>query len=381
MKIGYVSRYDARDINYWSGVSTYISKTLEHQGLAVSNLGPLTEKNKFLFQLKQGIYKYFRGEKHLRDYEPRILQNFNEQIRKKLKTAQSDVVFSATASPVAYLDCRQPIVFWADAVFASLIDFYPFFSNLSDESIAEGNAAEKSVLERCSLAIYASDWAAEAAVKFYGVAPEKVKVVPFGANISVERNVEYIRKVINARPSNKCKLLFLGVEWERKGGDLAAEVTRRLNRSGLKTELTVAGCVPPPLDETDREFINVAGFIDKKTFAGRELISKLLRESHFLIVPSRAECFGVVFCEASSFGVPSLSTNVGGIPTAVKNDVNGQTFDIDADADRYCEYISDLFADYSNYKELALSAFHEYETRLNWNVAGKTVKNLLKQCI
>jgi glycosyltransferase involved in cell wall biosynthesis len=98
-------------------------------------------------------------------------------------------------------------------------------------------------------------------------------------------------------------------------------------------------------------------------------------------MPSRAESFGHVFCEASSFGVPSLATNVGGIPTAVRNDANGRTFSKEAGFEEYCAYISDLFSNYSRYKNLALSSFKEYEARLNWSVAGQTVKELLMDLI
>jgi glycosyltransferase involved in cell wall biosynthesis len=79
--------------------------------------------------------------------------------------------------------------------------------------------------------------------------------------------------------------------------------------------------------------------------------------------------------------VPSLATNVGGIPTAVRNDLNGRTFAINADAREYCSYISNLFFNYAQYKDLALSSFNEYESRLNWSVAGRTVKKLFEELI
>jgi hypothetical protein len=43
----------------------------------------------------------------------------------------------------------------------------------------------------------------------------------------------------------------------------------------------------------------------------------------------------------------------------------------------YCEYIYNIFTNYHQYKELALSAFNEYESRLNWRVAGQKVRDLL----
>jgi glycosyltransferase involved in cell wall biosynthesis len=77
-------------------------------------------------------------------------------------------------------------------------------------------------------------------------------------------------------------------------------------------------------------------------------------------------------------GVPCLSTQVGGVPTMIRNGVNGQLFAPDDNIADYCDYITNLFANYADYQNLALAAFHEYESRLNWRVAGRQVKNLLE---
>jgi len=61
--------------------------------------------------------------------------------------------------------------------------------------------------------------------------------------------------------------------------------------------------------------------------------------------------------------------------------LNGKLFDKDAAPIEYCEYIYNAFANYTQYKELALSAFNEYESRLNWRVAGNKVKELLMSIV
>jgi hypothetical protein len=43
-----------------------------------------------------------------------------------------------------------------------------------------------------------------------------------------------------------------------------------------------------------------------------------------------------------------------------------------------CNYITNLFGNYADCQNLALSAFHKYESRLNWQVAGREVKSLLE---
>ena len=57
--------------------------------------------------------------------------------------------------------------------------------------------------------------------------------------------------------------------------------------------------------------------------------------------------------------------------------MNGELFDRDSDPTEYSEYIYDIFTNYNQYKQLALSAFNEYESRLNWRVAGQEVRDLL----
>ncbi|HEY9601122.1 MAG TPA: glycosyltransferase family 4 protein [Allocoleopsis sp.] len=380
MKVAYVTEYDAGDISKWSGTGYYITKSLKNQGLSLDYLGPLVEKYSLLFKGKQGFYRYLMRKRYWRDREPLILRHYAQQVARKLSTLKPDLVLSPGTVPIAHLESDRPVVFWTDATFAGLIDFYAKYSNLCQETIENGHKMEQLALDKCQLAIYSSDWAAKTAIENYQVDPSKVKVVPFGANIECDRVFDDIKTIVDSRPSNQCNLLFLGVEWSRKGGNIAINVAEELNKQGLPTKLTIVGCNPIaelPLPD----FVTTLGFVSKTTEGGLRTIQKLLTEAHFLILPSKAECYGIVFCEANSFGVPCLTTNVGGIPTIIQDDLNGKTFDKEAKVKDYCAYIFNLFSDYSQYKELALSSFKEYQCRLNWSVAGKTVKKLLKELV
>ncbi|MBW4627290.1 MAG: glycosyltransferase [Brasilonema octagenarum HA4186-MV1] len=378
MKLAYVTRHDATNIKAWSGTVYHMVQTLRQQDAKVDYICCLKQKNVLLFQGKQLAYRAFPKKRYLRDREPFILKHYAKQVASKLSQLNCDIVFSEGTIPISYLDCNQPIAFWTDATFAGMVDFYPQFSNLCQETIQSGHAAERSALERCQLAIYSSEWAAKTAIDNYQIDPAKVKIVPFGANIESEQTLDDIKALIDSRPSNQCNLVFLGVDWYRKGGDVALEVARQLNQSGLSTELSVVGCLPI-VDQQLPSYVKVFDFISKSTVEGRKQLDSLLSTAHFLIVPSKAECFGVVFCEANSFGVPCLATNVGGIGTIIKDNVNGKTFSKEASIKEYCDYISNLFVEYSRYKQLALSSFHEYQSRLNWSVAGKSVKMLLAE--
>lgn len=377
MQLAYVTVCNPLDVRPWSGLPYYIRQSLQNQMIPLNHVGPLVNESavKAVCKLKRHYYA-LNQKKYLKDPEPLRLKSYANQIQAKLNNIQADVVLSVTHRPIAYLECQQPTVFWADASFAGLLDFYPQYQNLCSETIRDGHSMEGMILQKCSLGIYASEWAAKTAIENYNVDPSKIKVVPFGANLDNKLTVDEIEAVINLRSEKKCKLLFLGVDWFRKGGDIAFEVAKALNKSGLETELTVVGC-QPVLDEPFPSYLRPLGFVSKATVEGRAKLSNLLAESHFLILPSKAECFGVVFSEASSFGVPSLATNVGGIPSAIQGEINGKLFEQNAEIAEYCNYISNLFSDYKSYKRLAISSFYEYQSRLNWNVSGKIVRRLL----
>ena len=184
--------------------------------------------------------------------------------------------------------------------------------------------------------------------------------------------------LISNRSFNKIKLLFIGVDWQRKGGANAVSVANMLNERGIKTELHLVGC-DPKIDLPD--FVVLHGFISKQSKDGLNKLKRLFLQSHFLIVPSLAEAFGIVFAEASSFGVPSLATNVGGIPSAVRDGINGKLFPLSASPKEYCDFIISTIQSKEKYVALALSSYKEYKERLNWDTSGKILGDLIRDTV
>ena len=384
MKLAYVTTYDSTKLtgsDEWSGTGYYIAQALKSQSIELNYVGPLQDLPclKATRKLKRHYYEFLYHKRYEKNSDRQTLKNYARQVKQKL-TDRDSLVFSATVDPIAYLECDRPMAFWADATFAGIADFYPQYSNLHPDVVEDWHRMERSALERCQLAIYSSDWAAKSAIEYYQADPNKVKVVPFGANISSELDFARVKDAIEARLSNVCKLLFIGVEWLRKGGDVAYAVAKQLNKSGLKTELTVVGC-QPEIKEAIPEYVKPLGFIKKSTPEGKERLNQLILESHFLILPSIADCTPMVFPEANSLGVPCLSTKVGGIPSVIHDGENGKLFAPDADVSEYCNYIQDLFSNYSQYKELAYASFNAYQSRLNWRSAGAKVEQLLSEII
>jgi glycosyltransferase involved in cell wall biosynthesis len=374
MKIGYVTTYDSSDIHNWSGAGFYIRRALMNSGFQTVPVRNLRESHGRVTRAKKYFYGKFLSKNYFKDREPGLLKSYAAQVERKLSAIDYDAVFSPGTVPIAYLRIKKPVFFWADATFAGMTGFYPGYDNLCRETIRNGNRMEQLALSNCRLAIYASEWAAKTAIENYEVDPAKVKVVPLGANIECSRNTADIKRIVSGRTLETCKLLFIGVDWFRKGGDVCVKVAELLNRRGIKTELHIAGCQPPG---NLPDFVKLHGFVSKTTKAGRNLLDRLFRESHFFFMPSKAECYGLVYAEASSFGLPSLAADVGGVSTVVRDGKNGRLFKLEDEPEKYAEYIHQLISSREAYEQLSLSSFQEYTERLNWTVAGKRVRDLI----
>jgi glycosyltransferase involved in cell wall biosynthesis len=370
----YVTTDDPADVRSWSGTYLYIAKALSAHGLELDPLGPLRMKHEFLFKAKEACYRFALRRRHPRDREPAIARSYADQVAPRIRP-KHDLVFAVGTLAIPYLECEQPIAFWSDATWAVMVDFYPVYSNLSTTSLRHGHALEKAALERSALAIYSSDWAARSAVEDYGLEPDRVAVVPFGANMDSQLTDSEADDVVARRSDDVCRLLFIGAEFERKGGRLALDVARRLNDAGLVTQIDVVG--PWPAGTEVPSFARPFGFVDKSSPEGRELLRSLLLEAHFLLLPSRAECSAIVLCEAAAHAVPALASRVGGSPTIVRDGANGMLFDRDAGPDEYAAFVQGVFGSPA-YRALALSSLDESRRRLNWDVAGTRVRELVE---
>lgn len=380
LKIAYISVYDANDVHNWSGLGYYIAKALEKNVGELDYIGNLTTKKFFEYEIKRVANKLLFNKRYDSNITPKVVKSYAEEITRQLEGKKYDLIFCPGTIPVANLKTNTPIVIWTDSCQPGLLDFYDSKDKLSEESFRHGVEIEKLVLDNCALAVFSSEWAASIAINYHKVSSSKVKVIPFGANIDKQYSRDEISNLISHRNKDVCKLLFVGVDWIRKGGEIALKTAEALNEKGLNTELSIVGCEPivkNPLPD----FVKPLGFISKSTEEGRQKLNKLFEESHFLIVPSQAEAYGLVFCEANAFGVPAIATNVGGITTIIRNDINGRTFSPNGAITEYSDYIFNLMVNYSEYKNLALSSYNEFRNRLNWDTAGKSFRVLIEELL
>jgi glycosyltransferase involved in cell wall biosynthesis len=176
---------------------------------------------------------------------------------------------------------------------------HPVFSRMSDRGVAAWETARATVYRRARMCAVASHWTGDSLVADYGVERDRVAVVGFGANhpaSAIERDWSSPR------------FLFIGVDWERKGGPQLLRAFTRLRGLIPQATLDLVGGHPP----VRQDGVTPHGELSKSRASDRELIGGLFARATCLAVPSLIEPFGIVYVEAGSSGIPSIVSGAGG---------------------------------------------------------------------
>lgn len=344
---------------------------------SVEPLGPISLPRflRIVLKISQIFFEFiFKGNYNL---SHSLLRSwyYGKVVNKCLLESHFDLIFAPVAScEIAFLKTKTPIYYLSDSSFDQMLGYYSYFSTLNKISSYEGSQIEGMALSNAKRIIYSSDWASNFVVTHYSVPTSKIRVYPFGANIDNPPSLDDIS--IKLSSITKCNLVFIGLNWIEKGGNIAYDTFIECKRLGLETTLTICGCTPPSF-VIDQAEVEVFPFLDKNIAADYEQFISILTRSHFLLLPTRFECTAIVLCEASAFGLPSLTTETGGLASVIENGINGFRFDLDDQGDLYARYILDLFRTPGKYKQMVYSTRARYDSRLNWDSWGNSMLELI----
>lgn len=382
MRVAFISESAPNDVRAFSGIPYFMSEAIRAQ----------VERMEYVYT------PMFDWDLMLADplAGRTVLQDIGRSASATLKNLSVDVVICQGSSMIPYLDTSNPIVLWHDSTWHSLlqIDFKEF--EYCHPLLRDW---DQSVFDKCALIAFAADWVREVTILNYGVASDKLAVVPFGANVRPPSR-DVIFQAIDDRRETQCQLTFLGVDWMRKGLPVAYSLLKALNRHGIDAVLTVIGGAPGllpaqmpsklgrgPLISADLfsarlrgdRKVEIVGNLDKQDPADLGALHDILSRTHFLVHPAEFECFGVALAEASAFGVPVLGTNRQGLRTIVRESMNGRLFLADRFVADATSAVVSYFQAYDTYGDLARRSLREYETRLNWSVSVGYLLELIGQ--
>jgi glycosyltransferase involved in cell wall biosynthesis len=371
LRIVVVHGTDPNNGNTWSGTPKRIIDVLRGLGHTVATVGPLPPVETCWRNIQRWCYRHVLGKDYLAIRDPSALRT-RARVVSTLVGAQSpfDAVVVLHAADAAILKTAAPLIYIHDATWHELLDFYPRYARrrLAEVTIAGGYALDRLALANCDRAIFSSRWAADSVRRQYGIGDDKLRVHPFGPNLAVIPSEDELRQAIARRGQAPCRVLFVGADWLRKGGDKAVAVAQHLNQRTPPVELQIVGC-DPPADTPG--WVRRFGYLSRENAGAHARLAQLFLEADFFLLPTRADCSPIVLNEAAASGLPVATAAVGAIPEIMGSGSWGVALPPDAGASAYADWIEATRADRNAYERLAWQARREFQERLNWTAFGR----------
>ena len=189
----------------------------------------------------------------------------------------------------------------------------------------------------------------------YQIPQEKVLTVFAGSALKehfVENNEKYASK----------NILFVGVDWERKGGPILIKAFEKVLDKHSDASLTIIGCSPADVSVAN---CNILGKLPQVELA------RYYNNAAVFCLPTLREPFGIVFIEAMLYKLPVVANNIGSIPDMVTNEFNGYL--IDNNIEGYADAICKLFDDPQKARTFGENGFNLANSKFTWNSVGKTI--------
>jgi len=213
--------------------------------------------------------------------------------------------------------------------------------------------------------------------RFYGVDPDRIRVIPNAVDVSKFQPADAgaIRARVRSRhgfTEDDVVLLFVGKEFRRKGLAAVIDALPRLPRSVRL--LVVGGDDARPFHGRAR----AAGVADRVVFAGHSAaVQEEFQAGDVFVFPTMYEAFGLVLLEAAAAGMPVVSTALGVAEEFVKPGRNGAI--IERDGDSIASALSPLVADRELRRRLGDAARADAQAYTSWDAVTRSTLEVYEE--
>jgi glycosyltransferase involved in cell wall biosynthesis len=175
---------------------------------------------------------------------------------------------------------------------------------------------ERDLYARADRNFVSSGFAAESLREDYALPEERLEVVFSGCNVAGEAS--------GAMTRHGRVILFVGVDWERKGGPELVAAFHEIRSAIPDAELWIVGCSPV----LEQPGVRIFGRIPP------EKVAECYQSADVFCLPSRMDPSASVLAEAAAYELPVVATPVGGNIERVLDGVTGYLCEPDALAGR-----------------------------------------------
>jgi len=215
---------------------------------------------------------------------------------------------------------------------------------------------EKTIYQHARLVFTRSSHVTDSVINQYDISPEKVACVYYGANVpsrTAPNPAKYARK----------NILFVGIDWLRKGGPDLIEAFGIVRRKYPDAMLTIVGSTP----NITTKNVKIVGRVPINE------MEKYYEQASIFCLPTTLEPSAVVFIEAQSYHLPLVVTNIGAAPDFTVNGENGYLVEVNH-PDQIANALIRLLDDPKLCEQMGNNGYQRTVERYNWDSVTARMK-------
>ena len=243
---------------------------------------------------------------------------------------------------------------------------FPFAAQQGEQWIA----LEKQAFERASLVFTRGQFVRASIIEDYGLPPQRVIAVGGGVNFALPI-LEQALPQASDRPGPV--ILFIGKEFQRKGGDLLLQAFAQVRQAYPQARLTLLTegqpTLPPSLQPPspaafDADLLQQGIHLVAPTW-DRLAIAALYQQADIFVLPSREETWGDVLLEAMAYGLPCVGVTGDAMSEIILHDITGLV--VPADPIALAGALQQLLSDPARRVQMGQAARQRVEAEYTWD--------------
>jgi glycosyltransferase involved in cell wall biosynthesis len=363
---------DPFDYRTWSGSSRYLFTTLDERGVLINAVDAQPSRAVTTWYQLASIqpdrarwgFRYHNHTGYYRKMSEAALRHLDEIERSRYNTI---LQVGAWYNLGARKD--KLLASYHDGNLATLLASPFGYPPIRQRHLRESLAWEKAVYDGIDCIFPMSRWLAESFMRDFQVPADKLH--PVGAGINLPRIADTAGRGYEAR-----NILFVGREFERKGGGVLLGAFSKVRRAITAATLTLIG---PTLHEVP-EGVQALGFVSKKDEEGIATLLDAYSRASLFVLPSLYEPFGISFAEAMAHRVPCIGTRNCAIPEIIDEEVNGFLVPPN-DEDALAVAIIAVLDEPGALAQLGAAAYAKYETHYTWPIVVDKMTRTLEELL
>lgn len=308
--------YDARS---WSGSSRYFFRECDAQGVLNRAFGVELSRLRRLPYILRNVAADRHVWRHRLYLDTGYYDALSREIAHRLEPRDLDgglLQIGGIFHLRPLVPAATPICSYHDGNIAQARKSPYFPAGITAARIARAVDYERRVYDSLDHIFTMSHYLRQSFIDDFGVPPGKVTVIGAGVNIDGVPDVQ-------PRDFSAQRLLFVGIDFHRKGGPDVLAAFREVRRALPRAELHIVGPATLDIPADQRDGVTMHGFIAKNQPDGRARMEMLWRTASLFVMPSLYEPFGIAPLEAMLYGVPCVLSDAWAFPEMVTPGVNG----------------------------------------------------------